>query len=108
MKNQKSLTSRQSMRVQSVPFGWKKSQQEEMGEVVLDCGRTVSSRQQFICAAEMSKPEMLWRADAVMVLPEQFFCPSNESFAVWTGERRLLLAVLEEAVTSFLRYRNST
>ena len=39
-------------------------------------------------------------------LPEQLFVPALESAAVWTGERRLLLAVLQEAVHTFLTYRD--
>jgi hypothetical protein len=46
-------------------------------------------------------------SDANVILPEQFFCPGGESFAAWTGARRLLFAVLEEALKTFLRYRNN-
>lgn len=49
--------------------------------------------------------ELFWHPEATMILPAQFFRAGNESFAVWTGERRLLLAILEEAVHSFLKYR---
>ena len=42
------------------------------------------------------------------VLPEQFYTPAQESHERWTGERGLMLAVLEEAVHSYLKYRNST
>ena len=42
------------------------------------------------------------------LLPEQFFTPARESHERWTGERGLMLAVLEEAVHSYLKYRNST
>jgi hypothetical protein len=45
--------------------------------------------------------------DAAAILPEQFFRPGQESFAAWTGERRLLLAVLEEALNSFLKYQHN-
>ena len=40
-------------------------------------------------------------------LPEQLFIPALESAAVWTGERQLLLAVLQEAVHTFLTYRDA-
>lgn len=43
-----------------------------------------------------------------LVFPEQFFTRAVESASHWTGERRLLLAVLQEAVDSFLRHRNAT
>lgn len=43
---------------------------------------------------------------AKVILPEQFFRPGAESFAALTGERRLLFAVLEEALHTFFRYRN--
>ena len=44
-------------------------------------------------------------ADDVIV-PAQFFLAANDSPAFWTGERRLLFAVLQGAVDAFLRYRN--
>ena len=42
------------------------------------------------------------------LLPEQFYTPAQESHERWTGERGLMLAVLEEAVHSYLKYRNAT
>ena len=42
-----------------------------------------------------------------VMTPEQFFMPADRTAIAWTGERRLLLAVLENAVASFLRYGNS-
>lgn len=45
-------------------------------------------------------------ADEVLT-PEQFFLPASDSSATWTGERRLLLAVLQDAVAFFFRYRLS-
>jgi hypothetical protein len=42
------------------------------------------------------------------VLPEQFCTPAQESHERWTGERGLMLAVLEEAVQSYLKYGHST
>jgi hypothetical protein len=42
-----------------------------------------------------------------VMTPEQFFMPADRTAIAWTGERRLLLAVLENATASFLRYRNS-
>jgi hypothetical protein len=44
--------------------------------------------------------------DEVMT-PEQFFTPADRTAIAWPGERRLLLAVLEDAVASFLCYRHS-
>jgi len=41
-----------------------------------------------------------------LLTPEQFFVPADRTGVAWTPERRLLLAVLEDAVVSFLRYRN--
>ena len=40
-----------------------------------------------------------------VLTPEQFFVPADRTGIAWTPERRLLLAVLEDAVVSFLRYR---
>src|SRR5262249_1007888 len=41
------------------------------------------------------------------ILLKQFLTPSYGSRRLWTGERRLLLGVLEEAVRSFFRYRSA-
>ena len=41
------------------------------------------------------------------MMPEQFFTSGPESHASWTGERLLLLAVLQEAVHTYLRYCHS-
>lgn len=41
------------------------------------------------------------------ITPEQFFVPAWQSSVMWTGERRLLLAVIEEAIHSFLKYRDA-
>jgi len=40
-----------------------------------------------------------------VITPEQFFVPADQTWIAWTPERRLLLAVLEDAVVSCLRYR---
>jgi hypothetical protein len=50
-------------------------------------------------------PDTLAIIDEV-VTPEQFFTPAERSRIAWTPERRLLLAVLEDAVAMFFRYRN--
>ena len=39
-----------------------------------------------------------------MLTPEQFVLPARESRAAWTGERRLLLAVLEDAIYTYGKY----
>ncbi len=44
----------------------------------------------------------LWEDE--ILTPEQFTLPARESQAAWTGERRLLLAVLEEAVHTYGKY----
>lgn len=48
-----------------------------------------------------------WSWSMERLLPEQFFVPAWESAAAWTGERRLLCAVLQEAVHTFLKYRDA-
>ena len=53
----------------------------------------------------MQEPHRSWSAERL--LPQQLFVPALESAAVWTGERRLLLAVLQEAVHTFLTYRDA-
>jgi hypothetical protein len=55
--------------------------------------------------AQYQLPDCYWQLGASTLLPEQFFSPGTQSFAIWTGERRLLLAVLEDAVNSLLKYR---
>jgi hypothetical protein len=49
--------------------------------------------------------EGFWRQEHL--LPDQFFTPAHESYRVWTGERLLMLAVLQEAVHTYLRYCSS-
>ena len=39
------------------------------------------------------------------LLPVQFLVPARESLKLWTGERRLLFGVLEEAIRSFAQYQ---
>jgi hypothetical protein len=41
-----------------------------------------------------------------ILVPEQFFTSSAHSQVSWTPERRLLLAVLEDAAAMFIRYCN--
>lgn len=40
-----------------------------------------------------------------MLTPEQFFPAARDSAVAWNGERKLLLAVLQDAVAYFFRYR---
>lgn len=54
---------------------------------------------------DIQEPRHSWSAE--LLLPEQFFVSARESAAVWTGERRLLYAVLQDAVHAFLKYRDS-
>jgi hypothetical protein len=41
-----------------------------------------------------------------VLTPEQFFPSAIDSAAVWGGEQKLLLAVLQDAVASFFRYQH--
>ena len=41
-----------------------------------------------------------------ILTPEQFFRRATDSARIWTGERRLLCAVLHNAVESLFRYRH--
>jgi len=43
----------------------------------------------------------------VGVLLEQFFTAAQRSYVMWTGERLLMLAVLQNAFHSYLKYRNA-
>ena len=45
--------------------------------------------------------------DEEIVTPEQFFGRSVDSSEAWTGERKLLFAVLSEAFSSYCRYLNN-
>jgi len=51
------------------------------------------------------EPPRSWSAERL--LPAQYFVPPWESAVVWTGARRLLCAVLQEAVHTFLTYRDA-
>ncbi len=42
-----------------------------------------------------------------VLTPEQFFPPAADSLKHWTGERRLLFAILQDAVDHFFRYRHA-
>lgn len=81
-----------------------------------DVGRRDASRsgatQVFIAsmvtparASDLCTPGVSHYHDAEVILPEQFFRPAPDSFASWTGERRLLFAVLDDALGSFLKHR---
>lgn len=40
-----------------------------------------------------------------LTVPSQFFLPAAESHEYWTGSRRLMLGVLQDAFASWFRYR---
>jgi len=40
-----------------------------------------------------------------LTLPSQFFLLATESHAHWSGSRRLMLSVLQDALTTWYRYR---
>ncbi|MGE0824901.1 MAG: hypothetical protein AB7G75_16850 [Candidatus Binatia bacterium] len=50
-----------------------------------------------------TEPHTLLHTEAV--LPEQFFAEAKETHTVWTGERLLMLAVLQEALHSYDKYQ---
>ena len=58
----------------------------------------------FAAPPAESAPDMIAIVNEV-VTPEQFFPPAERSRIAWTPERRLLLAILEDAVALFFRYR---
>lgn len=47
------------------------------------------------------------RLQPLLFLPEQFFTAGQQSTAMWTGERRLMFAVLQDAVACWFRYRHA-
>jgi hypothetical protein len=55
-----------------------------------------------------SSPPPLTTIMNEIVTPEQFFTSARHAAASWTGEQRLLLAVLEDAVANFLRYKDAS
>ena len=46
--------------------------------------------------------QSLWEDE--ILTPEQFALPAREALAAWTGEGRLLLAVLEAAIYTYCKY----
>ena len=43
-----------------------------------------------------------------LTLPSQFFLSARESHDYWTGSRRLMLSVLQDALASWFRYRRDS
>jgi hypothetical protein len=64
------------------------------------------SQDVHVTSASSQPPVSTSSVTEEVVMPEQFFPPADRSNLAWTPERRLLLAVLEDAVVMFLRYRN--
>jgi hypothetical protein len=70
--------------------------------------RTVTNkatRHRPVSSCGARAPHGSWSVKAL--LPEQFFIPAQDSHAAWTGERRLMLAVLQEALHTYLKYSHS-
>jgi len=65
--------------------------------------KSVSSQQVAYPSAKTDSSLPSWSEETLT--PEQFFPLAKDSAAVWSGERKLLLAVLQDAVESFRRYR---
>ena len=55
-------------------------------------------------ARETERDATAWTEE--IITPEQFFTPAKDTALAWSGERKLLFAVLQDAVDSFFRYRN--
>jgi len=107
MKNQQRFSAQRATETQSWSARAKSATRERAPGVIAGGGRIRLSAEDFGFAAETMRLETSWQAETEIILPEQIFRPGGESHAVWTGERRLLLAVLEVAVHSFFRYRDS-
>lgn len=56
-------------------------------------------------ALEKNHPLPSW--GPAVLTPEQFFRRATDSALLWTAERRLLFAVLHNAVESFFRYQHN-
>ena len=75
----------------------------------MERGAVQSSSNVDVAAATNSgnsddRPHSSWMDE--IILPEQFLGRARDSSASWTGERKLLFAVLQDAVSSLYRYRN--
>jgi hypothetical protein len=57
----------------------------------------------YLFPAHLTKRELDFIDEPL--LPVQFLVPSRESLKMWSGARRLLFGVLEEAVRSFAQYQ---
>ncbi|MBI3246750.1 MAG: hypothetical protein HYZ50_09605 [Deltaproteobacteria bacterium] len=55
--------------------------------------------------ARVEKRPLSWTVTEILT-PEQFFQRATDSARIWTGERRLLAAVLHNAVETIFRYRH--
>ena len=55
--------------------------------------------------AHVEKRPLSWAVTEILT-PEQFFQRATDSARMWTGERRLLAAVLHNAVETIFRYRH--
>jgi hypothetical protein len=53
------------------------------------------------------RPADSHRLQPLLFLPEQFFTAGHHSTTAWTGERRLMFAVLQDAVACWFRYRHA-
>jgi len=108
MKVKKTLDARRATVVQPQILQGEIAGEERMNQETFSQKQKGSIHTDTSSTAETLKSAIGWSLDTEAILPEQFFRLSQESHAVWTGERRLLLAVLTEAVDSFLRYRAAT
>lgn len=108
MKNQKNPSTHQSTEARPLLSTPDHPEREKTNRAVSERAPIGLPWEKSAALADAARPEIPWPSDSEMTLPEQFFRTANQSFAVWTGERRLLFAVLEEAVESFFRYRNAT
>ena len=107
MKHQRGFGAQQSTDAQSC-LSKPESFTQEKNAAFAGRGQTMPSFRDAAFPTKAQTLETVWSPEAEVILPEQFFCSGDESHAAWTGERRLLFAVLEEAVDSFLRYRTAT
>jgi hypothetical protein len=55
-------------------------------------------------ARETERAMTSWAEE--ILTPAQFFTSATDTAIAWSGERKLSLAVLRDAVDSFFRYRN--
>jgi hypothetical protein len=84
------------------PFGHSQGRIRIVSGLPVESIATVQAPTRSARKEDRSPP--LWAPE--VLIPSQFFQPTTDSARMWTGERRLLFAVLHNAVESLFRYQH--